>query len=100
MQPNRAGELAFVDPLAQHELVLVLDIGVDEVAEEPAFDTVVGLRRVINRSVGHAATNESVGVVAAAGVSLAGDRLAPRVDPPDVRPDRTEQSPRITRSVG
>ena len=47
IQPNGSGEFAVVDPLAQHELILVLDIGVDEVAEESAFDSVVRLRRVV-----------------------------------------------------
>ena len=50
IQPDGPGEFAVIDPLAQHELILVLDIGVDEVAEEPAFDPVVRLRRVVVRA--------------------------------------------------
>ena len=48
IQPDGPGEFAVIDPLAEHELVLVLDMGVDEVAEEPAFDSVVRLRRVVS----------------------------------------------------
>src|ERR1700729_4399996 len=36
MQANRPGEFAVIDPLAQHELILVLNVGVDEIAEQPA----------------------------------------------------------------
>ena len=99
IQPDGAGEFAVIDPLAQHELILVLDMGVDEVAEEPPLDSVVRLRRVVGRAVRHAAANEPVVVVAAAGLSLAGDGLASRIDPADVRPDRTAQTLRITRPV-
>jgi hypothetical protein len=41
-----------------------------------------------------------VGVVAAAGLSLAGDWLAARIDPADMRTDGAEQPPGITRPVG
>jgi hypothetical protein len=37
-QASGAGEFTVIDPLAQHELVLVRDIRVDEIAEEAALD--------------------------------------------------------------
>ena len=93
VQADGAGEFAVVDPVAEHELVLVLDAGVDEVAEQAALDAVVGFGRIVGRPVGHAATDEAVGVVAAAGDALAGDRLAARVDAAHVGADGAAQSP-------
>ena len=100
VEPDGAGEFAVVDPLPQHELVLVLDVRVDELEEHPALDPVIGLRRVVGRPVRQTATDEPMRVVAAAGQPLTGDRLTPRVDTADVRADRTGDSPRVTRSVG
>jgi hypothetical protein len=85
MQPNRSGEFTVVHPLAHHEFILVVDTGIDEVAEEAAFDAVVRLRRIKSGSVGHTATEEPVRVVAAAGLALTDDGLAAGID--SHRPD-------------
>jgi hypothetical protein len=43
VEPRAANELVVVHPLAHDELELVLNAGVDEVAEQPALDTVICL---------------------------------------------------------
>ena len=85
VQPDCSGEFAVIHPLAQHELVLVLDARVDEITEQPALDAVIGLRRIVDRPVRHAATDQPVGIVAAAGLALTGNRLAARIDAAHVR---------------
>ena len=67
VKPDGAGEFAVIDPLSQHELVLVFDVRVDELKEHPALDAVVGFAWVIGRPVRQTATNQPVGIVAAAG---------------------------------
>ena len=90
---------AVVDPPSEHELVLVLDARVDEVEEHPPLDAIG--RRVRNErgTVRQPAANQPVRVVAAAGPPLAGDGLAPGVDPPDVSADGTVDPLRIPRAV-
>src|SRR5277367_3081601 len=100
IEPNRPGESGVVDPLAQHELVLVLDVGIDEIAQQPALDAVVGFRRIVGGSVGHATADQPMRIVAAAVVPLTGDGLSPRVDATHVGADRTTQSPGVARSIG
>ena len=78
VEPDGPCELGVVDPLSLHELVLVLDVRVDEVKEDPALDAVVGFRWVIDRPVRQAATDQPVRVVAAARHALARDRLTSR----------------------
>src|SRR6202522_409855 len=85
--------------MSQYELILILDAGVDEVAEKPALDAVVGLRRIIVRSIGQAATDETVRVIAAPRFALPGDGLVARIDAPHVRANRTAQPLGIARSV-
>ncbi len=89
IETNGTGELAVVDPLAQYELILVLDTGVDKVTEESSFDSIVRMHRVVGRAVWQATANEPVCVIAATRLTLAGDRLASRVDPADVAPTGT-----------
>ena len=91
---------AVVDPLAKHELILVFDVGVDEIAQQSAFDAVVGLSRIVDRSVGHAATDKAMSIVASARLSLSGDGLASRIDAAYVRTDRAAQAPGIARTIG
>ena len=71
VKPDGSGEFAVVDPLSQHELVLVFDVRVDEMKEHPALDAIEGFASVINRPVRETAPNQPVGVVAAAGQALA-----------------------------
>ena len=74
VEPDAPGEFAVVDPLSLHELVLVFDVRIDEMKEDPALDAVVRLAWVIGWPVRKTATNQPVGIVAAAGHSLARDR--------------------------
>src|ERR1700736_1259900 len=97
MKPDRSGKLAVVDPVSEHELVLVLDAGVDEIAKQSAFDAVVGLRRIIGRPVWQAAADQPVRIVAAAGLPLARDWLTSWINAAHVRADGTAQTPGITR---
>src|SRR5271154_1820572 len=85
--------------MSQHELVLVLDAGVDEIAEQPALDAVIGLGRIIDRPVRQAAPDQPVGIVAAARLPLAGNRLAPWIDAAHVRADGATQTPGIARTI-
>ena len=97
--PIDGGEFTVIDPLAQHELILVLNVGVDEIPEQPALDAVISLGRIIDRAVRHAASDQAVGVIAAAGMTLACDRLASWIDAAHVGPDRTAQPLWIARSI-
>ena len=58
VKPHGAGELTVVDPLSQHELVLVLDVRVDELKEHPALDAIIGFARIIGRAVRQTAANQ------------------------------------------
>src|SRR5580658_3324460 len=95
VQPDCPGELGVVYPMSQYELILILDAGVDEVAEKPALDAVVGLRRIIVRSIGKAATYQTVRVVAATGRTLSRDGLVAWIHAAHVRANRTAQAPGI-----
>ena len=100
VKPDGPGELAVIGPLSQHELVLVLDARVDEVKEHPALDAVVGFPRIIGWPVRQTATNQPVGIVAAAGHPLAGDWLASWIDAAYVCADGTAEPLRIARTIG
>jgi hypothetical protein len=63
--------------MSQHELVLVLDARVDEIAEQPALDTIMGLGRIKDWPVWQAAPDQSVGIIAATRLTLARNWLAP-----------------------
>ena len=60
VEPDGPREFAVVDPPSLHELVLVLDVRVDEVKEDPALDPVVRLRSG-HRSARTADRDESAG---------------------------------------
>ena len=68
--------------------------------EDSALDAVVGFRRVVGGSVRQAATDQPVGIVAAAGNSLARDRLPSWIDASYVCADGTANPFRISRTVG
>src|SRR6266481_3770036 len=80
VQPDRPCEFAVVYPMSQHELILILDTGVDEISEEAALDAIVRLLWIVVRTVRHATTDQPVSVIAAAWLSLTRDRLASGVD--------------------
>src|SRR5207302_4404444 len=71
-QPDRANKFAVVYPVPQHEFILVLNAGVDEITEKPSFDAIVRLLRIVYWTVGHASTDQPMSVVAASGFVLAG----------------------------
>ena len=100
VKPDGPGEFAVIDPLPQHELVLVFDVRADEMKEHPALDAIVGFPWVIGRPVRQAATDQPVGIVAAAGQSLALDWLASRIDAAYVCADGTADPLRIARTIG
>src|ERR1039458_3173167 len=77
--------------MPQHELILVLDAGVDEIAEKPAFNPVVRLLRIVIWPIWHTTTDDPVSIVAATGLVLAGDGLASGIDAAHVRAHRTAQ---------
>ena len=47
-QPDCACEFRVIHPMPQHELILILDAGVNEIAEKPALNAIVGLGRIVN----------------------------------------------------
>src|SRR5438105_10437199 len=100
MQPDLSSEFAVINPMTKHELVLVLDARVDEIAEQPALDAVVGLRRIIGRPIRQATSDQPVGIVATAGLPLARDWLTSWIDAACVRANRTAQAPGIARPIG
>src|SRR5450755_4722736 len=85
--------------MSEHELVLVLDARVDEIAEQAPLDAIMGLRRIIDGTVWQATTDKPVRVIAAAGLVLPRDRLASRVDAAHVGADWATQAPGIARSI-
>src|SRR5450432_596512 len=85
--------------MPEHELVLVLDARVDEIAEQAPLDAIMGLRRIIDGTVWQATTDKPVRVIAAAGLALPRDRLASRVDAAHVGADWATQAPGIARSI-
>src|SRR5271169_2379060 len=99
MQPDRPGEFAVVHPLAKHELVLVLDVRVDEVTQQAAFNSVIRLGGIVDRSIRHPAANQPMGVIASARMTLPRNWLSPRVDPAHVRADGATDSPRVACAV-
>ena len=100
VKPDGPGEFAVIGPLPQHELVLILDIRVDEMKEHPALDAIVGFSGIIGRPVRQTATDQPVGIVAAARQSLARNWLASRIDAADVCADGTADPLRISRAIG
>src|SRR5258708_39408611 len=84
--------------MSKHELVLVFDARVDEIAEQSALDAVMRLGRIVDRPIWQTAPDQAVRVVAAAGLTLTRDRLPPWIDAPHVRADRTTQTPGIARA--
>ena len=60
VKPDAPGEFAVIDPASQHELILVFDVRVDEIAENPALDAIVRFPW-IDRSARKAEGNESAG---------------------------------------
>src|SRR5260370_37027693 len=86
--------------MTQHELILVLDVRVDEVAEKPALDAIVWLRWIVGRSVRQATTDQPMSIIAATGLSLSRDRLTSWIDTPHVRPNGAAQTLGISRPVG
>src|SRR5438067_12117171 len=95
IQPDRTRELAVIDPMSQHELILVLDARVDEIAEKSALDAVVRLRWIIGRPIWHATTDDSVSVIAPSGSALSSNWLASWIDAAHVRANGTAQALRI-----
>ena len=100
VKPDSTGEFAVIDPLSQHELVLVFDIRVDEMKEHPALDAIVGFFWIIGRAVRQPATDQPMGIVAAAGQPLALDWLTSWIDSAYVCADGTVDPLRISRAIG
>ena len=100
VKPDGPGEFAVIDPLSQHELVLVFDVRADEMKKHPALDAIMGLRSIIGRSVRQTAANQPVGIVAAARQTLARNWLASWIDAAYVCADGTAGPLRISRTIG
>ena len=100
VKPDGPGEFAVIDPPSQHELVLVFDVRVDELKEHPALDAIVRFAWIIGRPVRQTATNQPVGIVAAAGHALARDWLTSWIDAAYVCADGTADPLRISRPIG
>ena len=60
VKPDASSELAVVDPPSQHELILIFDVRVDEITENPALEAIVRLPWIIGRPV-QAEGNASAG---------------------------------------
>src|ERR1700694_5378726 len=85
--------------MSEHELVLVLDIRVDEIAEQPALDPIIRPSGIIDWPVGQAAADQPVRIVAAAWLALAPDGLATWIDATHVGAYGAAQAPGIARAV-
>src|SRR5258708_39794505 len=85
--------------MSKHELVLVFDARVDEIAEQSALDAVIRLGRIVDRPIWQTAPDQAVSVVAAAGMTLTRDRLPPWSDAPHGRADTTTQIPGIAGGI-
>ena len=79
----------------QYKFKLVLDACVDEVTQEPALYTVIGLSRIINGPVRHTTTDHSVRIVAPARFALSCDWLVSRIYAAYMRPNGTAKPPWI-----
>src|SRR5262245_63965381 len=99
MQADLADKGRIFHPLAEHELVLVLDEGVDEISEQPSLDAVVRQLGIVRRAVGHAPPDKTMTVVAAAGFALSGNRLSAWMYSPSVCTDRAPHAAGITRPI-
>ena len=51
VKPDGPGKFAVVDPLSQHVPVLVFDVGVDEITEDAALNSIVRLLWIVDRPV-------------------------------------------------
>ena len=100
IEPYRSRKFAVIDPVAQHELVLVLDARVDEIAEQPALDSIIWPGGIVGRSVWQTTADQAVSIVAPAGLTLAGNGLAARIDPAHMRAHGAAQAPGIARAIG
>ena len=100
VKPDGPGEFAVVDPLSQHELILVFDVRVDEITENPALDAIVRLLWIVGWPVRQKATHQPVRIIAAAGHPLARDWLTSWIDTADVCADGTADPLRISRTIG
>ncbi len=85
--------------MSKHELVLVLDARVDEIAEQAPLDAVVRLSRIIDWPVGQATADQPVSIIATARLTLACNRLATRIDAAHVRADGAAQTPGIAGAI-
>src|SRR6202795_2207597 len=85
--------------MSEHELVLVLDARVDEIAEQPALDPIIRLSGIIDRPVWQAATDEAVSIVAPTRLPLPSHRLATWIDTTHVGADGAPQAPGIARAI-
>src|SRR5689334_19274343 len=99
VKPDGPGEFTVIDPLSQHELVLVFDVRIDEMKKHPAFDAIVGFSWIVGRAVRQAAADQPVGIVAAARQALARNWLASWIDAAYVRADGTADPLRISGPV-
>ena len=68
--------------------------------EHPTLDAIVGLPSIIGRSVRQTATNQPMGIVAAARQALARNWLASWIDAAYVCADGTADPLRISRTIG
>ena len=68
----------------EYQLILVFYIRVDEVAKQFALIPLYGLVEIVSRAVRHPSAYEAVGIVAAARMTLTGDRLASGVNAADM----------------
>ena len=99
VEPDGSGEFAVIDPLSQHELILVFDVRVDEITENPALEAIVRLLWIVGRPVWQKATHQPVRIIAAAGHSLARDWLTSWIDAANVCADGTADPFRISRTI-
>ena len=100
VKPDGPGEFAVIDPLSQHELILVFDVRADEITENPALDAIVWLLWIVGRPVRQKAAHQPVRIIAAAGHPLARDWLTSWIDAADVCADGTADPLRISRTIG
>ena len=100
VKPDGPGEFAVIDPTSQHELVLVFDVRVDEITQNPALHAIVRFRRIVGRPVRQKATHQPVRVIAAAGLPLTRDWLTSWIDAAYVCADGTADPLRISRTIG
>jgi hypothetical protein len=99
VKPDGPSELAVIDPTSQHELILVFDVRVNKIKENPALDAIVRLRWIIGRPVRQTATNQPVSIIAAAGLPLARYGLTSWIEAAYVCADGTADPLRISRTI-